>query len=229
MNKIYVWDIYDTIKQIESESIDLIITDPPYWIWISKEWDNENIIIDFVDEFYRILKPNGQLFIFAWWSNVCNTITSYNNKFHLNDWIIYDRIKWRWALRRLVSTREDLLWFVKNKKEYTFNKDKAYSTIKKKTWWLWMKNWRDVRALSNVWTDISPIVPWSKERFNHPTQKPEKIIDRIIDVFSNEWDVIYDPFAWTWTTWASAIKLGRNYILWEKNEEYIEIINNRIK
>ena len=84
----------------------------------------------------------------------------------------------------MVSTREDLLWYVKSN-EWVFNKDKAYSTIKKKTKGMGEKNGRDTRALSNVWTDISPIVPWSKERNTHPTQKPLQIAERILDVFSN--------------------------------------------
>ena len=105
----------------------------------------------------------------------------------------------------MVSTREDILWYIKDSKQYTYNK--LPSTIVKKTGGtIGRKNGNKYRALSNVWTDISPIVPWSKERVSHPTQKPVAIMDRIINIFSNKNDVVLDPFAGSGTTAVSAIK-----------------------
>lgn len=89
------------------------------------------------------------------------------------------------------------------------------------------KNGQPNRALSNVWTDISPIVPWSKEHNCHPTQKPEKLLERIITIFSNENDLVLDCFAGSGTTGIVCEKLDRNYILIEKELEYFNIIKSR--
>ena len=78
-----------------------------------------------------------------------------DQKFQIQNWIIWDRIKGRGSKKNLVSTREDILWYCKgNKPTYT----KIYSNIPKKTGGLGKKNGQDNRALTNVWYDISPIV-----------------------------------------------------------------------
>jgi site-specific DNA-methyltransferase (adenine-specific) len=208
-------DCMDILPLIPDESVDVILTDPPYNIGYA-DWDKFFNIPEITKEWYRILKPNGSVFCFAGWSFVCNVIAQFDKNFKLNDWIIYDRIKGRGGRKRLVSTREDLLWYVKSN-EWVFNKDKAYSTIKKKTKGMGEKNGRDTRALSNVWTDISPIVPWSKERNTHPTQKPLQIAERILDVFSNSGSVILDCYAGSGTTGKVAETLNRKWIMSEVN------------
>ena len=124
-------DCMDILPLIPDESVDVILTDPPYNIGYA-DWDKFFHIPEITKEWYRILKPNGSVFCFAGWSFVCNVINEFDKGFKLNDWIIYDRIKGRGGRKRMVSTREDLLWYVKSD-EWIFNKDKAYSTIKKKT------------------------------------------------------------------------------------------------
>ena len=110
---------------------------------------------------------------------------------------------------------------------YTYNK--IYSNIKKKTGGLGQKNGQDCRALSNVWTDISPIVPWSKERVSHPTQKPIQLMERIITIFSNENDLVLDCFAGSGSTGVAAKNLKRNFIMIEKDENYHKIILERLE
>ena len=214
------------LPSIPDNSIDLILTDPPYNIDY-QEWDKFLNIEFITSEWYRILKDSGSIFCFAGWSFVNELIKRFDNKLILNDWIIYDRVKGRGTKKRLISTREDILWYVKSD-TWIFNKDEAYSTIKKVTKGMGTKNGRDTRALSNVWTDISPIVPWSKERENHPTQKPIAISDRIIKVFSNEGNTVLDCYAGSGTFLESAKKLNRKYIGIEEKEEYFYIIQNRL-
>ncbi len=175
-----------------------------------------------------MLKPNGSLVVFQGWSNVSRTIDFLSNDFYLKNWIIYDRIKGRGAKTNLVSTREDIVWFVNSETDYIYNK--ISSNIKKKTGGtIGRKNGNEFRAMSNVWTDISPIVPWSKERVQHPTQKPLQLMDRIINIFSNENDVVLDCFAGSGSTIISAINNNRKFIGFENNEEYFEIIKSRVK
>lgn len=219
-HKIICGEIENIIKNIKSDTIDNIVTDPPYNIKIA-DWDNFNNIKEVLDGFYRVLKKSGSLFLFTGWSLEPEVRKiAKESGFILNDVITWDRIKGRGAKKRLVSTSENILWFVKSDK-WTFNKELAYSTIKKKTGGLGLKNGKPNRALSNVWTDISPLVPWSKERVKHPTQKPLALINRILEVFTNPDDTILDGYGGSGTTLESCQIMGRKCIIVEKDINYI--------
>lgn len=224
--KLYQGDCLEIMKDIPDKSIDCIITDPPYNINQAK-WDNEFPIGLAIKECARIIKPNGNIILFQGWSNVCATIclVEHSTNWILQDWIIYDRIKGRGGKKHLVSTREDILWYSSGE-NYIFNK--IPSTIKKKTGGLGLKNGCEYRALSNVWTDISPIVPWSKERVNHPTQKPIQLMERCVQLWSNEGDTILDFTMGSGSTGVACRNLGRNFIGIELNEGYFKIAKERI-
>jgi site-specific DNA-methyltransferase (adenine-specific) len=228
IEKVILGNCFDHLSEIGDDSIDLISIDPPYEISFENlEWDKKVLNWEnLTDEFYRILKPNGNLIVFQGWSNVSETKSVLEKKFNLKNWIIWDRIKGRGANTNVVSTREDILWLTKSN-NYTYNK--IYSNIKKKTGGLGQKNGQDCRALSNVWTDISPIVPWSKERVSHPTQKPIQLMERIITIFSNENDLVLDCFAGSGSTGVAAKNLKRNFIMIEKDENYHKIILERLE
>lgn len=210
--------------------VDHVITDPPYNINFA-EWDNvqnfERWVQTISELLWRITKPNASVFWFTGWSSLATVIKNWDTRFILKDCITYDRIKGRGTKKSLVSTREDILWYVKSD-QWTFQKDLAYSTIVKKTKGMGRKNGRTTRALSNVWTDIAPIVPWSKERNGYPTQKPLALMDRIITVFTNPDDLILDPFCGSGTTLVSARNNGRQYIGIDNNPVAIEISKSRL-
>ena len=98
----------------------------------------------------------------------------------------------------------------------------------KKTKGFGLKNGRKNRALSNVWSDISPIVPWSSEKVAHPTQKPLKLMERCVTVWSNVGDTIIDFTMGSGTVGVACKKLNRNFIGIEKNEEYFNIAKKRL-
>lgn len=224
--QLYQGDCLEIIKEMPDKSIACIITDPPYNINQAK-WDNEFPIGLAIKECARIIKPNGNIILFQGWSNVRNTIwiIEHQTLWILQDWIIYDRIKGRGGKKHLVSTREDILWYSSGE-DYTFNK--IPSTIKKKTGGLGLKNGCAFRALSNVWTDISPIVPWSKERVGHPTQKPVQLMERCVELWTNEGDTILDFTMGSGSTGVACKNLNRNFIGIELDEEYFEIAKERI-
>ena len=230
-DQVVLGDCMELLKHVEDDSIDLIATDPPYEIGYSNyAWDvKDKLNWDYLaKEFKRIIKPNGNLVIFQGWSNVSKTIDHLSRYFYLKNWIIYDRVKGRGTKTNLVSTREDILWLVNDQDNYTYNK--ISSNIKKRTGGtIGRRNGNEYRAMSNVWTDISPIVPWSKERVNHPTQKSLQLMDRILGIFSNEGDVVLDCFAGSGSTIISAINSNRKYVGFENNAEYFETMINRIK
>lgn len=209
-------------------TVDCIITDPPYEIdyqnntWDKKNSLNWNYLFGLFDELTR---PESNIIIFQGWSSVCNTLSCLPSSLILKNWIAWDRIKGRGAKTNLVSTREDILWIIKSDK-YIFNK--ISSNIKKVTAGMGAKNGNEFRALSNVWTDISPIVPWSKERNIHPTQKPVQLMERCIKLWSNENNLILDPFMGSGSTGIACKNLNRNFIGIEKEKEYFEIAKERI-
>lgn len=230
--KLYNEDCFKVLPQLIKQGlqVDCIISDIPYNINYDKlEWDNgfdTNKILQLSEQ---ILKPNGTLILFQSWHNVADLIISVRTQtnFNLMNWIAWDRIKGRGGTRNFTSSREDILWLVKNKKDYTFNK--IYSNIPKKTKGFGEKNGQTNRSLTNVWYDISPIVPWSKERNGHPTQKPEQLMDRLVTIFSNEGDTVLDYTMGSGTTGVSAIKLGRNFIGIEQDKQWFDIAKERIE
>ena len=227
---IYHNDCMEVLQSVNDASIDLIATDPPYEIgYNGNAWDKENTLQWHVlsKHFHRILKPSGALVLFQGWSNVAETKAVLDKAFFLKNWIIYDRIKGRGAVTNVVSTREDILWYVKDENNYTYNK--VSSNILKKTGGsIGTRNGNPYRALSNVWTDISPIVPWSKEKVAHPTQKPLPLMRRIVDLFSNEGDAVLDCFMGSGTTCKASQLLNRKYIGIEKHQAYFETAKTRL-
>jgi site-specific DNA-methyltransferase (adenine-specific) len=223
-------DYVDFLNTKLPKSVDMICTDPPYGInYQSNSWDAPDIVdwSYFAKKSFEILKDTGNVIIFCGWSNVLKTKTEFESVgFTLQNWLIYDRIKGRGAKTNFTSTREDILWFTKTSK-YTFNKE--YSTIKKKTGGMGLKNGNEFRSLSNVWTDISPIVPWSSERVNHPTQKPLQLGERLVRIFSNARDLVIDPFCGSGTFLLAAKNENRRYEGCDNNCDYIEITNSRLK
>ena len=204
--------------------VDAIITDPPYNI-NQAEWDNDFDLSKIIPLCKQLLKPNGNFILFQGCPNVCETKQLLDQYFICQDWIIYDRIKGRGGKKHLVSTREDILWYT-NGDNYTFNK--IPSTIKKKTGGLGLKNGCEFRALSNVWTDISPIAPWSKERVNHPTQKPVQLMKRCVELWTNEGDLVLDFTMGSGSTGVACKELGRRFIGIDNNEEYVSIAKERL-
>ena len=223
-------DAHSLISKIKPQSIDLIATDPPYEINFEKnEWDKPQTLYwnKLAQEFQRVLKPHGALIVFQGWSNVCQTKEILDQYFKIKNWIIYDRVKGRGAKTNLVSTREDILWYVMNDSQYTYNK--IPSNIKKKTGGMGLKNGQSFRALSNVWTDISPLVPWSPERVAHPTQKPTQLMNRILEIFSNPQDTILDPFLGSGTTAISSLLMNRKCIGFECDKKYYDMAEKRVE
>lgn len=225
--QLYFGDCIDTMQQLMEQNVrvNAIISDPPYNI-NQADWDCQFDLYKCIDLFKHLLLPNSNIILFQGWSNVSNTKSYMDSRFTIQDWIIYDRVKGRGSKRHLVSTREDILWYT-NGDNYTFNK--IPSTIKKKTSGLGLKNGCEFRALSNVWTDISPIVPWSSERVKHPTQKPLQLMQRCIQLWTNKGDTILDFTMGSGTTGEAALQNDRKFIGIENNKEYFAIAKKRIE
>lgn len=226
MIKLYNDDCFTVMKQLKEEGIkvDTIICDPPYVINYA-DWDKEFNVPLVIDLCYDLLKDDGNLILFQGWSNVAKTKELLDEKFTIQNWIVWDRIKGRGAKKNFVSTREDILWYCKGNNP-TYNK--IYSNIPKKTGGMGKKNGQECRALTNVWYDISPIVPWSPERNGHPTQKPLQLMERCVTIWTNEGDTVLDFTMGSGTTGEACMNLGRNFIGIEQEKQWFDIAEKRI-
>ena len=100
--------------------------------------------------------------------------------------------------------------------------------IPKKTGGMGKKNGQECRALTNVWYDISPIVPWSPERNGHPTQKPLQLMERCVTIWTNEGDTILDFTMGSGTTGEACVNLRRNFIGIESDKQWFDVADKRI-
>lgn len=204
--------------------VDAIICDPPYNIDIA-DWDKNFDIEKALKLCYQLLKNNGNIIIFQGWSEVCKTKSIMDNLFTPMNWIIWDRIKGRGATKNFVSTREDILWYCKGDNP-TYHK--MYSNIEKKTAGMGSKNGETTRALTNVWYDISPIVPWSNEKTEHPSQKPVELMERCVSIWTNPNDTVLDFTMGTGTTGRACLNLGRQFIGIEQDTKWFDIAQSRL-
>ncbi|MBI5076971.1 site-specific DNA-methyltransferase [Candidatus Falkowbacteria bacterium] len=245
-DKIYFDDALDALPRILTCSVDLILTDPPYTIrknfgrgTISKsdrqyqKWCEQWII-----QCARILKTTGSIYICINWeaSSVVQSILK--KYFIIRNRITWKREKGRGAKKNWKNNMEDI-WFATKSNAYTFNVNAV--KIKKAVIAPYVdkngkpKDWKkiDGRKIrythpSNIWTDLT--VPfWSMpENTEHPTQKPEKLFERIILASSNKGDVVLDPFLGSGTTAVVAKKLGRKFIGFEIEKKYYILAKKRL-
>lgn len=245
LNKIYNIDCTEYMKTLSDECVDLIIADVPYNI--GKDYGNnsdkqshenylENIQI-WIDEFYRILKPNGSIFIYTGKQYYPYYYIKIDDKFSIQNQIIwhYDSSGVQ-TKTKYGSLYEPIIWATKHKRKYTFNKEFAMVEAKtgsKRKLMDYRKNppqpYNTQKIDGDVWY-FTRVRYRMSEYTSHPTQKPLSISNRIINVHSNINDVVYIPFAGSGTEIISCINNNRNYLATEINKQYIdEIIIPRIK
>jgi DNA modification methylase len=226
-NKIYNLDYKELLQNFEDKYFNLICIDPPYDIgYKNKDFEDAFDFEYSAKENYRLLKECGNCLVFAGWSKVIDIIQLYQQiGFKLQNWIIYDRIKGRGAKRNFTSTREDLLWFTKSN-NYVYNK--VFSNIRKKTGGMGNKNGELNRSLSNVWTDISPVAPMSKEYTGYSCQKPVGLYERIVKIFSEDTGICIDYCCGSGGFGVACKNLKRQFIINDNNEEAFNISKNRI-
>lgn len=220
-------DCFELIKDVGTDTVDLILTDPPYNLAkhsrgnIKFNWrkDVNNDIADWdmvdlephkiSDEFIRVLKPNGNLFIFC----------SYN--------LIG---KWFDALDHKFDTFQFMVWHKTNptpkfyKNGFLNSCEIVICCWNKKHKW----NFSNQRDMHNFYQ--SPTCG-GKERLKnpkHPTQKPVKLLEHIIKIASDENDIVFDPFMGVASTGVASLNLNRKFVGVELNEEYFDASINRL-
>ncbi len=240
-------DALVALKWLPDDSVDLVFADPPYnqtkkfnavsFREMSLE-AYETWLLSWIPEIKRILKPTGAFYICGDWRSSTAIHRVLERYFIVRNRITWEREKGRGARKNWKNSSEDI-WFATMSRDYTFHVDDVklmrrviapYRDANGQP-----KDWQEnidgrfrLTYPSNLWTDIT--VPfWSMpENTEHPTQKPEKLLAKIILASSNPGDIVLDPFLGSGTTSVVAKKLGRHYIGIEIDETYCCLAEKRL-
>lgn len=245
-NKTLLGDTFKTLDLLPDSFCDLAIVDPPYNL--TKDFHGNKFTETGYDEYkkytelwldklIRLLKPNASIYVCCDWKSSVVIGEVLLKKLKVRNRITWEREKGRGAEKNWKNSMEDI-WFATVSDDYTFNLDAV--KVRKKVIAPYMqdgkpKDWKEENGEkfrftcpSNFWDDIS--VPyWSMpENTEHPTQKPEKLIAKLILASSNVGDVVFDPFLGSGTTSVTAKKLNRNYLGIEQNPTYCAWAEKRL-
>lgn len=238
LNKTIIGDSLKVMEKLPRSFVDLLIVDPPYNL--NKNYhgnkfnqtnneEYEQYTTAWIEKVLPLLKPNASIYVCCDWKSSLVIGPVLEKYFQIQNRITWQREKGRGANHNWKNGMEDI-WFATMNNDYTFNLDDVkirrrvlapYKENGKPKDWEQTENGRFRNTCpSNFWDDIS-IPYWSMpENTAHPTQKPEKLIAKLILASSNKDDVVFDPFLGSGTTSVTAKKLGRKYIGIEQNPNY---------
>jgi site-specific DNA-methyltransferase (adenine-specific) len=225
----------DCLKEMPafpSASFDLIIADPPYNL--GKKFGKNRFLhqfdsyLDFsrtwLKEAHRLLKPDGTLYVFMGvrFISYLYDILDREIGMSFNSWITWHYTQGMGRTKGFSPRHEDILMFNKGK-EYTFNIDAVRVPQK---YYRQRNNMLGANP-GDVWA-FSHVHYSNPERENHPTQKPEALIERMVLASSNEGAYVLDPFAGSGTTLRVCQQMNRHCTGIESNPEYVKLIENRL-
>jgi DNA modification methylase len=257
LNIIINQDCVEGMKSLEDNTVDLIIADPPYnlskggeWKWdnsvklegmggnwnkVMESWDNMSLseyfsfTITWLTEAQRILKPTGSMWIFGTYHNIgiINVVCQLLNVEIINEIIWYKRNAFpNLAGRRLTASHETILWCNKGGKkreyyfdyEYSKNGNFDYDSLK-----------QPGKQMRTVWDISNNKEKRELEYGKHPTQKPLRVLKRMIQLSSREGDIMLTPFSGAGSECLAAKELGRSYVGYEVDPQYVDIAHKRLE
>lgn len=247
-NSVINQNIFDVLEYLPEKFVDLLIIDPPYnlnKIFSSinfKEMINSEYevwIESWLSKLVKILKPSASIYFCCDWKTSIPAYNILKKYFIIRNRITWEREKGRGAKNNWKNSYEDI-WYCTLSDKYTFNTEAVklkrivrapYKTKDGKP-----KDWKSengsnyrITHPSNLWTDIT-IPFWSMpENTDHPTQKPEKLIAKIILASSSEKDLVFDPFLGSGTTAVTAKKLNRKFCGIEMDELFCAYTLKRLE
>ncbi len=240
-------DIFSILPLLPEAEVDLLFLDPPYNLTKSfngrvfKKQDLDdyaNWLDGLLAGLVRLLKPTASVYICGDWNSSAPIHYVAEKYFKVRNRITWEREKGRGAKANWKNCSEDI-WFCTLSDEYDFNVEAV--KLRRKVMAPYRteglpKDWEETEAgdfrlthPSNLWTDIS--VPfWSMpENTDHPTQKPEKLLAKIILASSNLGQLVFDPFLGSGTTSVVAKKLGRRYLGIEIDQTFACLAEKRLE
>ena len=230
--KIITGDALHEMKILDSASIDLVIADPPYNL--GKDYGNNHDIKGFdeyllfsrkwLSEAYRLLKPNGTLYVFMGFRFISYLYDILDRELRMffNSWIVWHYTQGMGKTRGFSPRHDDILMFTKSKTA-KFNLDAVRVPQK------YYRDRNNMRGANpgDVW-EFSHVHYCNSNRQNHPTQKPEGLIERMVLASSDDGDIVLDPFSGSGTTLRVCQQLGRNAIGIEINPDYVRMTKDRL-
>ncbi len=238
-NRIICADLFDVLDLIPDASADLVIADPPYNL--RKEFGERTFsplpeteyvryLRSWLGKLSRKLTPSGSLYLCGDWKCSPAQYQVLQEELSILNRITWQREKGRGAAANWKNSMEDIWFAVKNPADYYFDVDAV--RMKRQVIAPYRENgqpkdWTEtdggkyrLTCPSNFWDDIT--VPfWSMpENTDHPTQKPEKLMAKLILASSRPGDLVLDPFMGSGTVCVTAKKLGRRFIGIEREEQY---------
>lgn len=258
LNKVYLTDCIEAMKQLPADSIDVAIADPPYnlskggnWKWdnsvklpgfggdwskVMAAWDDMPLTeyfkftMSWISELKRVIRPSGSLWIHGTYHNmgIINFALQVLEIEIINEVVWYKRNSFpNLSGRRLTASHETILWAhtggAKNRKYYfAYDKTKEMACpedcLKERG-----------KQLRTVWD-----IPNNKKREEiqfgkHPTQKPVRLLMRMLQISSREGDILLVPFAGAGSECVAAIESGIRFLAFENDPQYVEICEKRLE
>ncbi|MBK7103947.1 MAG: DNA adenine methylase [Ignavibacteriae bacterium] len=246
-NKIINQDFFDVAEFLPEKFVDLLFIDPPYNL--SKTFnsnkfnklsidDYTNWLDNLIQKLIHTLKPSSSIYVCGDWLSSTSIHLVLNKYFNVRNRITWEREKGRGAKSNWKNSSEDI-WFCTFSNNYNFNIDNV--KLKRKVIAPYKENgkpkdWENnsngnfrLTHPANIWTDIT-IPFWSMpENTEHPTQKPEKLLAKIILASSKKDDLIFDPFLGSGTTAVVAKKLSRKFCGIEIDKKFASLALKRLE
>ncbi|HNV01183.1 MAG TPA: site-specific DNA-methyltransferase [archaeon] len=227
INKIHKGNCIELMKKIKSNSINLIITDPPFAIDFKSNRLNynrksENVLggyneilkkdyskfsKDWINQAFRVLKPNGSMYVFSGWTNLKDILNALDE----TGFTTINHLIWKYQFgvycsKKWVTSHYHIIYVVKNPKKWIFNKQDQYP--------------EDVLTINReYWTG----------KIKTPTKLPTELLKKLILYSSNEGDIVMDCFSGSGQTAVVSKMLKRNFIAFDTVKEYVDFGNNRLK
>jgi site-specific DNA-methyltransferase (adenine-specific) len=237
-------DAMQGIRQIEDNSLDLIIADPPYGL--GKDYGNDSDkrpkdeFLKWTEEWLDLiipkLKNTGSLYIFATWRYSPEIFVFLKQRMIMLNEIIWDRkVPSMGGSTRRYSSVHDTIGFFAKTEDHFFNLDAIRipydaETKKARSRSIFVgKKWLEVGYNPKDLWSVSRLHRIHSEREDHPTQKPLEIVERMVKASCPVGGLVCDPFAGSGTTVEACIRNEQHYIAFEINPEYHQIIEDRIK
>lgn len=241
LNKIIRGDCLESFQKIPDHSVDVTFADPPFNLGKKYNSSKDNLAeLEYINwcelwinEMVRVTKPTGSIFL----HNIPKWLTYYtatlNKLAYFRHWISWDAPTSPMG-KSLQPSHYGILFYANGVSQNKFYEIRSPHKRCRKGGHL-LKDYGGKKSslhpfgplLSDVWTDIHR-VKHRIHRDNHPCQLPLHLLERIILMSSDEGDVVLDPFSGTGTTALAAKRLGRNYIGFELDEEYVRVSENRL-
>lgn len=225
-------DCIEKLKLIQSNSVDLIVADPPYNL--GKDYGNGSdrqefddymqFSKDWLSECHRVLRDDGTIYVFVGFRFISYLyqIMEKDLKMNFVNWICWHYTQGIGKTKGFSPRHDDILMFSKTL-NYKFNNDDVRIPQK---YYRKINNMRGANP-GDVW-EVSHIHYCQKNRQPHPTQKPEALVERMVLASSNEGDMVLDPFSGSGTTLRVCQQLERNAVGIELNGTYVELAKERL-